>query len=94
MRNTENIIKAIQELTRTGYKCRLIDVHYELVRRFGVYLDTTAISAEIRRSCRPALATKSRGWLTIDNHQKSPLQKVHVYWIRKMTKEEIQEAMK
>lgn len=94
MRNTEKIIEAIENITAAGDKCRLIDIRNYLVRRYRVSLETTAISAEIRRSCRPRLQTKSRGLRTIDSRQISPLQKVHVYWIRKMTKQEIQEAMK
>jgi len=92
MQNTDNIIAAIESITADGSTCRLIDIRNYMVRRFGVILETTAISAEIRRSCRPSLHTKARGFRTIDSKQVSPLQKVHTYWIRRMTKQEKEQA--
>lgn len=86
------IIAALLHFSEMGTKPRLIDVHKYIAGKYGRKLETTTISAAIRRDVRPMLATQKRGYWTVDSRQVTATRKVHVYWLRKMTTEEKRQA--
>ena len=88
----KQIVAALESFEKDGTRPRLMDIHHHIAIYFQRYLETTTISAAIRKSVRPMLATRKRGYMTVDNKQASSTRKVHVYWLRKMTAEEKRKA--